>query len=168
LKRCKRFTALTALILALCTLLTACNKDKAPEYRDDVETSEIAGAIKQKIEGGDKLTKIEEASFIQNTMGFDPNEYEDFSVFITVVGTSINEFGIFKAKDSAQADELKEKLQGYLKLRNDAWMPEYLPEEYPKLKNAEIKSAGLYVMYAILSESDKEAAFKELENMLAK
>ena len=47
-------------------------------------------------------------------------------------------------------------------------MPEYLPEEYPKLKNAEIKSAGLYVMYAVLSDSEKEAAFKELENMLVK
>lgn len=161
----KRFIRISALILALCLLFASCNR--TPKYRDDVKTSELADSIKLKIEGGDKLTEID-ASFMQSSMGIDATEYEDFSVFITVVGTSINEFGIFRVKDEAHAEELKGKLQDYIDLRNEAWMPEYLPEEYPKLKNAEIKSAGLYVMYAVLSDSEKEAAFKELENMLVK
>ena len=161
----KRVIRICAVALALCMLFASCNK--TPKYRDDVKTSEIADSIKQKIEGGDKLTEVNE-TFIENTMGVAASEYEDHSVFITVVGTNINEFGIFKAKDSAQAEKLKEELQDYLKLRNEAWMPEYLPEEYPKLKNAEVKSAGLYVMYAILSDSEKQAAFSELESMLKK
>ncbi|NLL46110.1 MAG: DUF4358 domain-containing protein [Clostridiales bacterium] len=159
----KRFIRLCALILALALLFASCAK--TVKYRDDLTTSEIADSIKQGIDGGDKLTEIS-ASFIQSSMDIDVSEYADYSVFITVVGTNINEFGIFKAKDDTQVDALKEKLQSYISLRNEAWMPEYLPDEYPKLKNAEIKSVGLYVMYAVLSDSEKEAAFKELEEML--
>jgi len=161
----KRFISCCALILALSLLFASCGKTVT--YKDDVEVSELADSIKQKIDGGDKLTNIT-ASFIQSSMDMDVSEYADYCVFITVVGTSINEFGIFKAKDTAQVEALSEKLQSYISLRNEAWMPEYLPDEYPKLKNAEIKTAGLYVMYAVLSDTEKEAVFKEFEEQLKK
>jgi len=161
----KRIISFCALITALILLFASCGD--TVKYRDDVKTSELADSVKQKIDGGDKLTNIS-ASFIQSSMDIDASEYADYSVFITVVGTSINEFGIFKAKETAQVQDLEEKLQAYISLRNEAWMPEYLPNEYPKLKNAEIKSAGLYVMYAVLSDSEKEAVFNEFEAQLKK
>lgn len=161
----KRFISLCALIMALILLFASCAK--TVKYRDDVNTPELADSIKQKIDGGEKLTDIS-ASFIQSSMDIDVAEYADYSVYITVVGTSINEFGIFKAKETAQVEKLEEKLRDYLNLRNEAWMPEYLPNEYPKLKNAEIKSAGLYVIYAVLSDSEKEAVYAEFEAQLKK
>ena len=41
-----------------------------------------------------------------------------------------------------------------------------MPEERPKLDSAEIKVVGNYVMYAILSDSDKTAAFEAFEKVL--
>ena len=45
-------------------------------------------------------------------------------------------------------------------------MVEYMPEEFPKLQNAETKTIGNYVMYAILSDSDKQAVFSAFEKTL--
>ena len=39
-------------------------------------------------------------------------------------------------------------------------MDEYLPEEKPKLANAEVWSEGNYVMYAILDDAEREAVYK--------
>ena len=36
-------------------------------------------------------------------------------------------------------------------------MDEYLPDEKPKLDNAEVWTQGNYVMYAILGDSDRAA-----------
>lgn len=41
--------------------------------------------------------------------------------------------------------------------RNDAWMHTYMVEEYPKLRDAEVKVIGQYVVYLILTEAEKEA-----------
>ena len=78
-------------------------------------------------------------------------------------GTSIDEFGVFKGADSAQAESLRTAVNDYLQLRLDAWMPEYLPEEFPKLQNAQLWTAGNYVFYAILSEDVKTAAGSAFE-----
>jgi len=45
-------------------------------------------------------------------------------------------------------------------------MKEYMPEEFPKLESAEVKTAGNYVIYAILSDNDKKAAFDAFNKAL--
>ena len=45
-------------------------------------------------------------------------------------------------------------------------MDEYMPEEKPKLENAEVKTVGNYVMYAILSDDGKKSAFGAFEKSL--
>ena len=80
------------------------------------------------------------------------------------MGTNIDEFGIFKA-GTMDAAALKEMIDGYLKILQDSWM-NYQPEEEPKLKGAEVKTVGDYVMYVFLSDADKATAFKAFEGAL--
>ena len=42
----------------------------------------------------------------------------------------------------------------------------YLVEEYPKLRDAEYKVFGRYVVYGILSEADKTALFEAVSTAL--
>ena len=42
-----------------------------------------------------------------------------------------------------------------------------MPEEKPKLESAEVHVKGDYVMYCILSDKDKTAAFKAFEDALS-
>ena len=69
------------------------------------------------------------------------------------------------------ARELAEECRDYLKEKyedENAFIASYAPEELPKLKDAEVKVFGNYVVYAILSESDRATLFANVEEMLKK
>jgi hypothetical protein len=47
-------------------------------------------------------------------------------------------------------------------------MNEYLVEEYPKLRDAEVFTVGNYVFYLILSEAEKDLVLNTLTETLKK
>ena len=63
---------------------------------------------------------------------------------------------------------VKDAIEGYLKLRRDTWMKEYMPEEKPKLDKAEVKVYGIYVLYVIADDDVREAVYQEVETLLKK
>ena len=104
------------------------------------------------------------ANYVKGYMRRTPEEIGEYVILKNVMGTNIDEFGIFKA-GTMDAAALKELINGYIKILQDSWM-NYQPEEEPKLKGAEVKTVGDYVMYAILSDADKTTAFKAFETAL--
>lgn len=104
------------------------------------------------------------ANYVKGYMKHDASELGEYVIMKNVMGTSIDEFGIFKAGDLS-TDALKEMIEGYLQILVDSWM-NYQPEEKPKLDGAEIKVVGDYVMYTILSDADREAAFGAFSDAL--
>jgi hypothetical protein len=92
--------------------------------------------------------------------------FADYLVKVNAAGANIDEYGIFKAKDPAQLEAAEEEVKSYLQLRRDTWMDEYMPEEKPKLEAAEVKTVGLYVIYAIVSEESRKAVFDTFTDML--
>lgn len=148
---------LTALALALCIILSACGSKAAAEP----EMSEVVAAV-EAVVPTDGMTELT-GSYLENVFKLTEDKYADCYVMSTNVGTSIDEFGIFKGADEAQAAELKAAVEAYLQFRLDSWMPEYLPEEFPKLQSAKIWTDGSYVMYAILSDELLTAAGNAFE-----
>lgn len=132
-------------------LLAACGSEaKQPEM------SEVVAAV-EGVVPTEGMTQLD-ANYLKNVFKLDESQYADCLVMTTNVGTTIDEFGIFKGADSAQAAELKTAVEEYLQFRLDSWMPEYLPEEFPKLQGAKLWAEGDYVMYAILSDDAMTAA----------
>ena len=109
---------LTALALALCLLLSACGSKSAAEP----EMSEVVAAV-EAVVPTDGMTELT-GSYLENVFKLTEEQYEDCYVMSTNVGTTIDEFGIFKAADEAQAAELKSAVEAYLQFRLDSWMPE--------------------------------------------
>ena len=81
---------------------------------------------------------------------------------------NLNEIGIFHTTDGNafhMADLLKTYLmQSYEK--NRSWYDSYIPTETPKLRDAEIRIYGNYVVYAILSKDSKNQLFQSIEDQL--
>lgn len=148
-----------ALAMALC-LLCACGSGAK-----DVAIEDVVSAVDTALNKGDSLVAVDE-NYIKGYMKMDVADFDGFTVKINAYGANIDEYGIFKAKDSSQAKEVKAAVESYLQLREDSWMDEYMPEEKPKLTSAEIKTSGSYVMYCILSDADKSAAFDALDGAL--
>jgi hypothetical protein len=133
-------------------LLSACGKTTA-----EPKLSDIVAAIDTAIGNSGSMTAVDE-NYIKGSMKMDVSAYEDYTVKINAMGANIDEYGVFKGSDSNQAKDIKAAVDQYLQMREDTWMTEYMPEEHPKLQNAEVWTDGNYVMYVILGDDAKAAA----------
>lgn len=138
-------------------LLCACGSS---ETEKSVAIADLAAAVDEALDKGDSLVAVDE-NYIKGYMKMDVSEIEH-TVKINAYGANIDEYGVFKG----DTKEIKSMLESYLKLRKESWMDEYMPEEKPKLTSAEIKTSGSYVIYCILSDADKTAAFDAFEETL--
>lgn len=160
----KKYISLIAAILAI-SLLSACGA-KTAQVRNDVEVSDVSSAVTAVLEA-DTLVSVPE-TYYSGYMKLDTANFEGYNVKINSKGINIDEFGVFKAKDSSQVAAVEQAVRDYLQFRLDTWMVEYMPAEHPKLESAEVKTVGNYVMYAILSDEGKKAAFDAFEKSLIK
>lgn len=152
--------------MMLLGLLAACGGNGS--YRDDVSIDELAAAVDAAIADSGAMIEAPD-NYISGTMQMPVSEYDGYCIKLNSMGVNIDEYGIFKGKDSEQVQEIKKAAEEYLRwYMEERWMPEYMPQEYPKLENAEVKVAGNYVMYAILSDSTRASAFEVFQNALAK
>ncbi len=150
------------LLLAALLSLGACGKKAA--WRTDVPLDKLAEAVEQHLDGG-SLAAMQE-SYLKGAMKMDTSLFSEWLVKINAYGANIDEYGIFKAPDEAGVAKVKQAAEDYLKLRRDTWMEEYMPEEKPKLTQAEVKVCGLYVIYAIVSDDVREPILSAFEAAL--
>ena len=141
------------------------SSDKKDESVADIDVKEFAKKI---AEGRVDISFAQmNEGYIQGVMNFDIAKTADYVVYVDASGSTVDEFGVFKANDDAGKD-VEKMLDDYLKQRLDTWMDEYMPEEKPKVEKAEIKSKGNYYIYAILGDSNKEQLFSEFDSALTK
>ena len=159
-RKIKFIAAALAIALLLLTMLAACGNGANTK---DVPVSDITAAVSAALDKTDSLTESD-GMFLGLTKQ-SAETLGDHAVLINVYGTNIDEYGVFKA-GGMSAKELKAVADDYLSKRLNSWMEEYMPEEKPKLTNAEVRVSGDYVMYCILSDADKATAFQAFENVL--
>ena len=157
MKKLTKTVSLLLVLLMLSALLCACGSSAK-----SVPVSDLVNAVGTAI-GQTDLSDPGE-SYVKGYMKKSADEIGEYAIRKNVMGTSIDEFGVFKA-GTMTAKDLQTMIEDYLQILNDSWM-NYQPEEKPKLDGAEVKIVGDYVMYAILSEADRTAAFAAFENAL--
>lgn len=162
MKNISKISALILVIAIACTMLCACGS--GDETRN-VPVADISAAVAEALGKTDALTAVDE-NWIRGWMKVETSQFGEQMVMINAYGANVDEYGIFKAGENMSAADIKATVEAYLQLRMDSWMDEYMPEEKPKLEDAEIKVVGDYVMYCILSESDASAAFAKFEESL--
>ena len=159
----KRFSSLLLLILAAALLLCAC---AAPALRDDLTTAQLSETVDALLVNAKYLDEADGDYLRFNLPG--TADATDRLVRFSVAGQCLDEYGIFHAASPEGVGALEKACADYLQKRNDAWMNEYLVEEYPKLRDAEVFTMGNYVFYLILSESDKDLVLNALSETLKK
>ena len=160
MKKNIRLISLTLAVCLMTLLLCACGSSAK-----NVPVSDIAAKVDEALAKDGALTDAKE-NYIKGYLKMDVADYEEYVVKINAYGENIDEYGVFKGKDASQAAEIKSAVEAYLELRLSTWMDEYMPEEKPKLQSAEVKTSGNYVMYCILSDADKTAAFAAFSDSL--
>lgn len=156
-------------------MFTACgDKKEDTKKSDDVSVNSESSAKEVEIDVKEFTKQIAEKrtdvslvemteEYVKNVMKLDISKVSEYSVYVDASGKGVDEYGVFKA-NAGEGEEVQKMIQDYLDIRLDTWMDEYMPEEKPKVKNAEIKNIGDYYIYAILSDSEREAVFSAFED----
>lgn len=147
----KKSIALILVLITVLCLCAACGDDTAKSTDPGMDA--VSTAVKNAADS-EIMTDIPE-SYMQSMMKLSAENYSECYARISSVGININEYGVFKTDDP---DAMKDLLHAYLEYREEIWMDEYLPEEHPKLQNAQVWVMGDYVMYAILDSETMDAA----------
>ncbi len=150
------------LLLSLLLCLCACGA----KYRDDVPMNRFTALIDARM-GGSELAEMN-SGYISGAMHLDPNSFGGYVVKLNAKGVNIDEYGVFRAPENGKVSDVKDAIEGYLKLRRDTWMKEYMPEEKPKLDSAEVKVYGNYVLYVIAADDVRSAVYEDVEKLLKK
>ncbi len=155
----KRSLRSAAAILLLLCMLCACGSNETAKTPDIQTVADKLGAAMDI-----SNMSLTPDAYVEDIMNIASDSYVSRNTLISGVGTSIDEYGIFLGKDAEQAASLKAALEAYLEYRESVWMDEYLPDEKPKLDNAEIWQQGNYVVYVILGDSDRAAVKAAFES----
>ncbi len=158
MKRTVSFILLAVFVL----ILVSCG---SVSYRSDVSVQDIAKEAEKGMSHADNLAKAS-ADFLSFFLNVDPSLCDGFTVKNPTGSVSIDEYGIFKAKDAQSAEKISAALSSYLQSRIDTWDTRYDQSEKSKVENAETKTFGVYVCYAILSDAERNAFFGCVEGML--
>ena len=152
-------------ILALGCIFAASCGTETVYYSSAATPTELAEVADAALPEGSSMTAVPD-DYIKGMMKIDLTNSGGHVVKIQSSGINIDEYGIFRASSEEAVAGVKDTVSGYLAMRLDTWMEEYMPEEKPKLQSATVKVMGQYVMYCILSEDVKDDVFAAVEDYL--
>ena len=159
MKRSLRAISAALCALLLLGLLAACGSGEA-----EVPVSQITSAVSAALGKSDSMA-ASDGMFLGLT-GTEASELGEYEILVNRYGANIDEYGVFKLKNAKEAKSFQTTAEAYLARRLEVWMEEYMPEEKPKLERAEVRVNGKYVIYCILSDADKTAAFDAFASQL--
>lgn len=167
----KRFLIASLAILMLFSLASCQKQDQYADVEPEILIQKGLSALGD----GVKYTEVEDEEYYLSDYFTEPEWVDDSEIYVAVnqaqgSGYNINEVGIFEVEGNHSSD-MRQKLRSYLEdsyKNNQSWYDSYMPEETPKLRDAEVKVFGKYVVYAILNKEDRAAFFDAVENELLK
>ncbi len=160
----KRTISLILSAAALVAVTSSCSggKDAANVNYDDV-----LGAIEGAVAGFDSSEyTAREESYIKNFIKIDPAGYAGCDIRVSTEGGSINEYGVIDVGEGGSAADVKKTVEAYFEFYLSIWDDRYLAEEYPKIRDAEVRTfADRYVVYTILDKDGRAAVFSAVGDL---
>ncbi len=157
---------LTALFLAVLALLTFASCGEKQNYADDRASAKLLDSGISALNDGVTYATAD-AGYLDDYFIL-PSYVTESVIKFASDTNNLNEFGIFHV-EAGRADPLEELLEDYLERsyqKNKTWYDSYMPNETPKLRDAEVETYGNYVAYAIASDKDSELFFDTIEKAL--
>lgn len=156
------------LLIALLSLLMLCSLCACRGYADDIDTDNLATVGLNAL--SDNIDYIEAEDGFLDDYFVTPSWVTDSEIYIAPTASNLNQVGVYHVQDG-HAEEMETILLDYLQASytdNVNWYNSYIPKETPKLRDAEVRVFGNYIVYAILSETDRPVFFDAIEHSLTK
>ena len=163
----KKTICILTLLMAFALPLSLISCHQKEEYSDSISADRLADEITRALaDDGVYLTDDQGLTDSYFTL---PESVSEHTVRYTSDTNNINEFGVYHVTRGG-AKELEAMLvEKYLEaayLNNREWYDSYIPNEASKLRDAEVRTLGNYVVYAILDKKDRDTVFDTVEDIL--
>ena len=161
----KNFPGALLLLLSLLLTLSACGMQR---FRDDLEVEHLMDDALQALNDGVAYASADDDHFDGY---FElPEEVDEIEVRYSVDANRINEVGILHVEDGTPrvAAELIESYLSRSYEENRSFYDSYIPSETAKLRDAEVRVFGNYVVYAVLDTPAREVLFGTVKARLEK
>lgn len=163
----KKALVLTLLTFLLTAVLIACGRsDPEPghyvEYNNTVSVEELSEKINSAIS-----VELIEAEPEHVTMFYSDIDFtcvDSYKIFYSA--SSVDQYGVLKAKDENEANMLIASVNGFVDKVKDTWMTEYNPADTVKIKNAFAVGKGNYVVFSFLSDADSDLVVDALDTLV--
>lgn len=144
-------------------LVTGCGKVTPRNYLTSLSAAELADAAGDGLDGEYRTA---DADYLADYVTLPQSGYT-LCVRVSTAGDRIDEYGILHS--DIGTEEAARLLREYLTRsyeQNRAFYDSYIPTETPKLRDAEVRVFGDYVVYAILSPEERSTLFARAESCL--
>lgn len=151
----KRISVSLLALVLIVSILGSCSSGGTKEVTLTQLQDAVSAAVTNKADMSDFAIDTMQSFYSD----INPELVKEYKAMRTTQGTSADQFGVFICKDEAAAKEFSSQLSSGIKtLAESAANFNYTPEEQPKLDNAKVETNGKYVMFAILSDTERAAA----------
>lgn len=154
--------------LCLSCVLTLISCQSAPQFSDLLGTEKLAEEALEELD--DSVVYVKDTSNFTEEYFKIPDYVKESTVCYAQDTGNINELGVFHVTEG-KAEEfsslLKEQYLDASLEKNRDWYDSYIPKETAKLRDAEIKVFGNYVVYAIFDRNERSSIFRTIEDELA-
>lgn len=153
------------LTVLLCgALLGGCGRMTPRNYLTSLSAAEVADAA---ADGLAEEFRTADADYLSDYVTLPQSGYT-LCVRIATGGDCIDEYGILHTDiDTEGAERLIREYLARSYEENRAFYDSYIPAETPKLRDAQVRVFGDYVVYAILSPEDRDRLFDRIEACLS-
>lgn len=164
MKKTLFFTLLTFLLAAV---LISCGKTEPEagtyvEYDNTITVEELSEKINNELSVDLIEADPEYVTMIYSDIDF--TCVDSFKIFYSA--SSIDQYGILKAKDENEANMLLASVNGFVDKVKDTWMTEYDPADTVKIENALAVGKGNYVIFSFLSNADSDLVVDALDSLV--
>lgn len=156
----KRILILPSL-LAVC--LCGCTQRHTVIYANDLSAEMLADTLETHLSAEFRAAQ---ADYLSDYVDLPQAGYQ-LSVRVAAAGDRIDEYGILHSDIGTEMPE--QLLRTYLTesyAQNQDFYDSYIPFETPKLRDAEVRCFGNYVVYAILDPQERNTFFTTIKSLL--
>lgn len=158
----KQSLLLTVLLCGV--LFGGCGRMTPRNYLTSLSAAEVADAA---ADGLAEEFRTADADYLSDYVTLPQSGYT-LCVRIATGGDCIDEYGILRTDiDTEGAERLIREYLARSYEENRAFYDSYIPAETPKLRDAQVRVYGDYVVYAILSPEDRDRLFDRVEACLS-
>ncbi|MDR0818720.1 MAG: DUF4358 domain-containing protein [Oscillospiraceae bacterium] len=151
------------LLLAIAAGFASCgNTPDSPASPAKEPTIEELTTELDKVFDADAMHELD-AERVERELGLSADAFTAYAMKVPT-GTNMDEYGVFIAA-SGREQEVMNAVNAYIGSRQERWMDEYLPDERPKIFDAQAKSQGKYVIYVMAFEDNRSKAINAFDKL---